>query len=496
MTKKTEVKADNEKELIEMDEAIKLLKSSRPTFYRWVRTGKITGMKVGRQWRFYKEDIERFLKGEAPRIALTADIKPLIKILAAQIKELGGKLPESEHRGGVEEAVLLTIALGALLKASDIHITSDSIQNRALIRYRLSGMLKEFAAFDLRLVPAVIARWKTLAACSTLETRKPQDGKFVAELPGGRLDLRVSFLPAFPEESVTVRILDSLAIKIHLDEMPFEPEFLNKLKRALQISYGMIIVSGPSGSGKTTTLYGCLNKVAKPELKVVSVEDPVEYILPGVTQVQVDHKAGMNFPYLLRAVLRSDPDVIMVGELRDHETLEMAQQAALTGHLVLTTLHTDEAAAALLRLKEMTGNDMVAADSTKYLVAQRIIRRLCPFCSKKDNVDPSRIEFLSDLARKGNTASKSLQNYFKKPVGCPKCHNTGFKGRIVVAEILEVTPEIIDKGLRKNAGIKEIREIGVRQGMITLLSQGIAKAAKGETTIEEVRRTLAENLLF
>ena len=498
MTKKTEAKAENGKELVEMDEAIRLLKSSRPTFYRWVRSGKITGMKVGRQWRFYKEDIERFLKGEAPRIELTADIKPLIKELEKHIKELGGKVPIAEAKGGVPEAVNLMIALGVVLKASDIHITPhlnmDGSNNLAVIRYRLSGVLKEFARFDLRLLPAVISGWKTLASCNTFETKKPQDGKITVTLEGSRLDLRVCFLPSFPEESVTVRILNSSTVNINLDDISLEPEVMKTLKRAIRIPHGMIIVSGPTGSGKTTMLYACLNKLAGPEVMTVSVEDPVEYVLPWITQVQVDPRSGMGFPQLLRAVLRSDPDVIMVGELRDAETLGMAQQCALTGHLVFSTLHTNEATASLIRMKEMSENAMVTADSSKFLIAQRLIRKLCPHCGKEEKLSPAHFKQVSGIAEKGNASFKGLTNGFKKAVGCPKCNNTGYKGRTVLMEVLEVTPEI-GKALRANANLEEIREQGVKQGMITLLSQGIAKAARGETTLKEIMGVMGENLL-
>ena len=497
MTKKMTKQEENGKTLIEMDEAIKLLKSSRPTFYRWVRTGKIKGMKIGRQWRFYKEDIERFLKGEAPRIELNADINPLIKGLAKHIKELGGKLPKTEQKGGVEEAVELTIALGVLLKASDIHITPhlymETESNQAVIRYRLSGVLKEFARFDMRLVPAVVARWKTLAACNTLETKKPQDGKIMMNASGGRFDLRVSFLPSLPEESVTVRILDSSAVNINLDTIPYEPELLKTLKRALQIPHGMIVVSGPTGSGKTTTLYACLNKIAKPEVKVMSVENPIEYVLPWVTQVQVDPKSGMSFAYFLRAVLRSDPDVIMVGEIRDSETLAMAQQCALTGHLVLTTLHTTEATASLFRMKEISDNAMVTADSSKFLLAQRLVRKLCPYCSTKEKLKPEQLSFLSAITGKGNASFQGLANDFKISVGCPKCNNTGFKGRTVIAEILEVTPEI-GRALKESAGLEEIKALAVKQGMITMLSSGIMKASKGETTLNEIMQVTGERL--
>ena len=297
--------------LLTMPEAIELLNTTRPTFYRWVRAGRIKAQKVGRQWRFQRADIDRFMQGEAPRIDLPVDISPLIQTLREKIKKTGETaclqdLPKSSNP--VEEAVALMIAVGLATKACDIHITSHSMDGNTsgVLRYRLDGDLLPVATFDVRLLPAIVQEWKRLAACDIHEKEKPQDGRILAEICGTKLDLRFHVLPACLGESVAVRILDPSAVCLELDRCGYAPNDMEKLRRILHSPWGVIIVTGPSGTGKTTTLYSCLNELACPERKLISIEDPVEYLLPWVTQIALNPIANVTFTTAARAVLRAD----------------------------------------------------------------------------------------------------------------------------------------------------------------------------------------------
>ena len=492
-------------ELIEMDDAIALLKTSRSTFYRWLRTGKIRGMKLGRQWRFYREDIERFLKGEEPRIELRADIGPLIATLSARIRELGGERAPAEEQGEVERAVRHIIHLAVLMRASDIHITphlpaSDTqvvpylVDRRprsiAALRYRIDGVLHRIAEIDMRLLPAIAERWKTLAACNIRETVRPQDGRILLDVAKKQLDIWVSFLPAAHGESITAHILDSnMAAQISIDSIEFSRRDKEELTRALEAPRGLILLAGPTDSGKTTALYGCVNHVAGPDRKVMSVEDPVEFHLPWVVQVQVRPKEGVTFTTAMRSFLRSDPDVIVVGEIRGAEPLNLALQSTLTGHLVLTSIHSDEAAQALKRMVEIGAPPFLVADAASLIIAKRLVRRLCRKCSTKKTPSADLLDWAKELCRKGGVEWDSLPKDFAAPVGCANCGKTGFVNRNVIAEALKISPEV-GAALRRGASVDELRTIAVGQGMTTIAADGVRRAAAGETTLDEVRRVL------
>ena len=486
--------AEKGDELIDMNEAIDLLKTTRPTFYRWLRSGKIKGMKVGRQWRFTRGDIERFLKGQAPRVDLPADIGPLIGTLQKELAELGGKDRTPEDYADVRHAVTLMIQLGDAMKASDIHLSPHLPEGArravASLRYRVDGVLHQKAEIDIRLLPAIVERWKYMAACDVTEKVLSQDGRILIELDGGKdLDLRVNFLPASLGEMVTVRILDRSAVSLDLSRIDYAPGDREKLLEAVRSPWGLICVTGPTGSGKTTVLYSCLTEVAGPHVKTMSIEDPVELQLPWATQVPVRESAGMTFDRAVRAILRSDPDVILIGEIRNFETLMVAHQAALTGHLILTTLHANEAALALKRMVDIGSPPFVVADSTRLVLSQRLARRLCRECASDAEPEAARIEQVRELAAAGGLDWNALTPTWKKPVGCPKCGKTGYRGRTVIAEVLEVTPEI-GRALREGASVDELRRIAVSQGMTTMAADGVRRAAKGDTTLDEVMRVL------
>jgi general secretion pathway protein E len=487
------------REVIDMPAAIEILKTTQPTFYRWLRTGKLKGMKVGRQWRFYRDDIERFLKGESPIVELPGDIKPLLAALSERLKKAGVKPADREGENGVEKAVRYMIALGPALNASDVHVTSHQDPSTSkpvsVVRYRIDGVLHRIAEIDPRLLPAVIEQWKRLSGCDVHDKDRPQDGRmimsnaFLGTKGDTNLDIRVSFVPTGLGESLTARFLLSVTAAFDLKRIDYAPADRERILRALGLPWGLILITGPTGSGKTTVLYSCINELARPEVKVLTIEDPVEYYLPWATQIAVKEQTGMTIERAMRAALRSDPDVIMVGEIRNSEILGIVHASSLTGHVVLSTLHTDEAVGALRRMVEMGTDAFVVADSTKLVVAQRLIRKLCPHCSVKDTPPAARLDAAAEAARKGGLNWRTLEPDWRKAVGCDKCSMTGYKGRNVIAEVLEMTPEI-GRALRNNASLDELRDIAVGCGMTTMAADGIRRAAAGETTLDEVMRVI------
>jgi len=479
-------------ELLDMDQAMSLVGVSRPTFYRWLREGKIKGLKLGRQWRFYREDVERFIRGEEPRIELRADIGPLIEQLEAKLSELGVEPAGMHEDDDVVRATALMIWVAYATRASDLHVEPHMSEELgysvARIRVRVDGVLHKTAEFDMRLASAIVERWKIMANVDVHEKVKPQDGRIMLNIQGEKLDLRVSFMPGAIGEAVTARLLSRDQVLLDLERIDYAPRDREVIERHLADPWGLVVVSGPTGSGKTTVLYACLKRVAGPEIKTVSVEDPVEYFLPWTMQSHLNHGAGVDFPRMMRSALRSDPDVILLGEIRDNETLQMCHQAALTGHLVMTTLHADEAANALVRMVEIGAAPFVVAESTKVVIAQRLVRCLCPECSAVAD-DPEQLDQATELALSGGLAASALKGPFRVPRGCPKCNGLGYRRRTVIAEVLEVTGAV-GKALRRGAGVDEIRSIAVGEGMTTMAADGIRRAAAGQTSLAEVMRVL------
>jgi len=482
-------------DIVDMKEAIKLLNTTRSTFYRWIREGKVKGMKVGRQWRFYREDIDRFMKGEEPRIELSANIQPLIEYLRERIERPGVEtvVSDTSEKSPVVEAVDLMIRLADTMNASDIHLAShmkkDSTEATAFLRYRVDGALQTVSEVDPRLLMPIMNRWKILAGCDVGEKGKPQDGRILVDCDGKKIELRASFLPSGLGESLTVRIMAGAAWLVHLklDDLGFAPGDKKRILRWLHAPWGIIIVSGPTGSGKTTALYACLNHIAVPEVKVLTIENPVEVFLPWAVQVPVNLDAGFTFAAALRSVLRSDPDVIMVGEMRDTETLEMVHECALTGHLVLTQMHTSGAVGALKRMVDLGSEPYIIGESTKLIIAQRLVRKLCPDCSVEHDPPAELLDRIAKVACGGGLGWDSLPKKFREPVGCSNCKETGYKGRNVIAETLEITPGII-AALGRGASLDELQTIAVDQGMTTIAADGVRQAAHGETSIAEIMR--------
>jgi general secretion pathway protein E len=369
-------------------------------------------------------------------------------------------------------------------RASDVHI--EPFENQLKVRYRIDGILHEIEPPPRQLKAAVISRLKILAQLNIAERRLPQDGRIKIRLAGKDVDLRIATVPTLYGESVVIRLLERAQIFTELEAMGFPPTLLRQFNELIYKPHGMILVTGPTGSGKTTTLYGALQKINDPEKKIITIEDPVEYQLSGVNQIQVKPQIGLSFANGLRSIVRQDPDVIMVGEIRDPETAEIAVQAALTGHLVFSTLHTNDAAGAISRLLEMGVQDYLLSSSLLGVLAQRLVRRLCATCRKE-------VPFTGFNA---NEPELTLQKAETLPtvweaVGCNACSGTGYLGRVAILELLPVTSELC-KIIVQRADAGVIRALAVQQGMRLLREDGWDKVRRGVTTVAEVLRVTRE----
>ena len=369
-------------------------------------------------------------------------------------------------------------------RASDIHI--EPFADALKVRYRVDGILKEVDAPPVRSTAAVISRVKIMAKLNIAERRLPQDGRIPIRIQGRELDLRVSTVPTMFGESVVMRLLDKESVRFDLDALGFEGSPRERLRVILDQPYGILLVTGPTGSGKSTTLYTALSRLNTEERKIITVEDPVEYQLPGINQIQVKSAIGMTFSGALRAIVRQDPDIIMVGEMRDLETARIAVQSALTGHVVLSTLHTNDAASGVTRLLDMGVEDYLLTSTINGILGQRLVRRLCPLCRKSYRALPELAERFTHMSG----ASQSIDLH--RAVGCDACNGTGYHGRLVITEVLMMTDQL-RKAVLGHATATEIRRIAVEEGMETMYQDGLRKALDGRTTIEEVLRVAEDN---
>ena len=390
-----------------------------------------------------------------------------------------------ELKEAVEEAPvvkLVNLILSDAIKkgASDIHI--EAYEKKFRVRHRIDGVLYEVMNPPMKLRAALTSRLKIMAELDIAERRLPQDGRIKLKMKDREIDLRVSTLPCLFGEKVVLRILDKGALSFDLRKLGFEQKAMDDLMKAVHAPYGMVLVTGPTGSGKSTTLYAALQQINEIGINIMTAEDPVEYNLYGVNQVQMKEEIGLNFAAALRSFLRQDPDVVLVGEIRDYETAEIAVKAALTGHLVLSTLHTNDAPSTVTRLLNMGVEPFLVASSVILIIAQRLVRRICPECKKEEKASPS---VLVDL---GFSPQEAESIVFYKGSGCPNCNNTGYRGRIALYEVLSVDDEI--RGLiLEGASATEIKKKAVASGMKTLRLSGLTKLKEGLTTIEEILRT-------
>jgi general secretion pathway protein E len=365
------------------------------------------------------------------------------------------------------------------LRASDIHL--EPFDDGLHVRYRVDGEIDTYEVIEPRLAAAVVSRMKLLAQLDIAERRLPQDGRIKTRVKGRELDLRVSTVPTVHGESVVLRVLDRASVRFSLAELGFSPDTLQRFEALLARPHGILLVTGPTGSGKTTTLYGALSKLDANALKILTVEDPVEYQLEGVNQIHVHPQIGLTFASALRSILRQDPDIIMIGEMRDGETAQIAVQSALTGHLVLSTLHTNTAASAVVRMTDMGVERYLITSSVNGVLSQRLVRRLCGHCRRPADL-PAELVDSSGLARFLQPGQVALA-----APGCAQCRGTGYWGRAAIHELLTVD-EPIREAILRGADASQLNDRARRGGMVTLYEDGLRKVAAGVTSLEEVLR--------
>ncbi|MCH7818352.1 MAG: Flp pilus assembly complex ATPase component TadA [Candidatus Marinimicrobia bacterium] len=392
---------------------------------------------------------------------------------AAEFKDFGADTAAEDV--SVVQMVDMIINQAIKTSASDIHI--EPREHELRIRYRVDGALQEVFTPPKKLQSAIISRVKILASLDIAETRLPQDGRIQHKIADKKVDMRISTYPTFFGEKIVIRVLDSEGAKISLPGLGLTGDTLTKYRKLIRSPNGIILVTGPTGSGKTTSLYASINEINKEELNIITIEDPIEYQLPNINQGQVNPKAGVSFSTALRSILRQDPDVIMVGEIRDIDTAALAIQAALTGHLVLSTVHTNDAAGAIARLINMGIEKFMVASTIRGVIAQRLVRKLCNECAKRYRPTDDELKALK--------LKPSDDIIFRKPVGCMSCRKTGYQGRTGLYEILVPNQEIIDLILSGGSSM-EIKNAAVKAGMQTLRMQGLEKVIKGLTSIEEI----------
>lgn len=420
-----------------------------------------------------EELIRAWIKTSFGAVEETADDATDEVTLAEDVEGLRDLASEAPVIKTVNQMLTRAVEIGA----SDIHI--EPFADRVQIRFRADGLLYEHEALSKRMLQGITTRIKIMSHIDIAERRLPQDGRIQIKVAGKHIDLRVSCLPVMYGESIVLRILDKQSISFSLGSLGFPDRELAKFNQLIRQPYGIILVTGPTGSGKTTTLYSALHDINSPDKKIITVEDPVEYELDGINQVQVNTTSGLTFARGLRSIVRQDPDVILIGEIRDQETADIAIQSALTGHLVFSTLHTNNAAGAVARLLEMGAEDYLLASSVIGIMAQRLVRVLCPHC-KESYVVPGELRI-----RLGLDMGQGERLF--RPKGCEKCSMTGYKGRVAIFELFEIDDEIREMILLKKSS-SALTAAGVAKGMRLLRDDGLAKVVQGLTSIEEIVR--------
>jgi type IV pilus assembly protein PilB len=400
-----------------------------------------------------------------------------------EVIEASEEVPtEQDLRSAVQDKPLVKLVDGIISDAikrgaSDIHI--ESYEKRIRVRYRLDGNLQEMSPLPFKYRPAIVSRVKIMADLDISERRLPQDGRIKVKVGDRAVDIRVSILPTIFGEKVVMRILDPRSLMVDLTKLGFPEKGLKQFAEAIKLPYGMILVTGPTGSGKTTTLYSALKQINEPDINIMTAEDPVEFNFDGINQVQVKSDIGFTFATCLRSFLRQDPDVIMVGEIRDGETADIAIRAALTGHLVFSTVHTNDAASTINRLVDIGVPGYLVASAVRLIMAQRMVRKVCNFCKEEVKVSPEA------LLRLG-VPEKEIKDFkVYQGRGCQECNNTGFSGRTGLFEIMPITPDI-ERMIMEGKSSQDIKEYAVANGMLTLRMAAIEKLKKGITSLEEV----------
>jgi len=430
-----------------------------------------------------EEDVEALLSrmGTLQNAAADAIIEDQDEHESASDEDLG-VAGVSEMRVSAEDAPVIKLVYSVLAQAvgegaSDIHLEPEEGELR--IRFRIDGVLKESAHVPRRMIGAVISRLKIMSELDIAEKRVPQDGRVGVSVEGRRIDLRVTTLPTQRGEGATIRILDEGNAQRSLDDLGMDGSARARFEHSFKRAYGAVLVTGPTGSGKSTTLYAALAALNQIEKKIITIEDPVEYRIAGINQLNVNRKAGLDFATGLRSILRADPDIVMVGEIRDAETARIAIEAALTGHMMLSTLHTNDAPGAIARLNEMGIEAFLTASSVDCVVAQRLARKLCSYCKRSTSIP------VSALSEAGIGAHGDIQAF--EPIGCPRCGNSGYKGRVGIYSVMSLSEKLKELTVA-HAAETEIAAIAHEEGMLTLREDGVAKVRGGMTSLEEVLR--------
>lgn len=421
-----------------------------------------------------KDAINRYLRANAELTELSHEIAATAK------KEVDLESDSGEDASPVARFVSLLINQAIDDHCSDIHIEPQ--EDGLLVRYRIDGVLHVFQKAPKAMTQGVISRIKVMSDMDIGERRKPQDGRITVKHNGQKVDLRVAALPTVWGEKIVMRILSTPSGNLKVEDLNFSQRNFDVFSKAYNRPYGLVLVTGPTGSGKSTTLYATLGDVAKPEINIITVEDPVEFRMRGINQVQVNNKAGMTFAAALRSILRADPDVVLIGEIRDQETANIAIEASLTGHLVLSTLHTNDAPSAVTRLTEMGVEPFLLSSSLAAVMAQRLARRLCKKCKRQDTATEAELRTLG-VPHMPDTPLPTIW----RPVGCQECANTGYSGRVAIQQVMGVDSTMEDLIARGATSI-DIDKAAKEQGMTTLRKDGWQKALQGITSVEEVLR--------
>ncbi len=439
------------------------------------------------------QDAIQRLFGSKPVNVAAANPKKVLEVLrrmevSENVREYVDEIRKDLRYGGAEKeegdspAVLKLIDLifknAIYNRASDIHI--EATEKNCIVRERVDGMLQQGFLFDRDIFDPLASRMKLMANLDIAEKRKPQDGRITAMVGDKEYDFRVSTLPTLLGESIVLRILDKSKVLVRLEDAGMSEFCYKRFTLGIKAPYGIVLVTGPTGSGKTTTLYGALNAIRDVKDKIITVEDPVEYQMPGIQQVQVNAHAGLSFAAALRSILRQDPDKIMIGEIRDGETLRIAIQAALTGHLVLSTLHTNDAISAVTRIIDMGIESYLVSGALVAIQAQRLVRKICPYCKTTEVLNSHIMDEIKPYLNVDNPV-------FYKGAGCKECNNSGYRGREMISEVLTVSDEL-SRMIAKNASKEQLTEQAMKEGFVTMFEDGIKKSLTGVTTVSEIFR--------
>jgi type IV pilus assembly protein PilB len=453
-------------------------------------------------WNFGLAKYHTNLEGEIQHLVDEGDSKDSQKVTTGVAADLQEELKKMAEQIPVVRVVDTLLEYAVMEKASDVHIEPQ--EHTIVVRYRIDGVLHDVMTLPKAIQPALVARIKVLASLKIDEHRLPQDGRFKIEKEGYKYSLRISTIPIFDGEKIVIRLLDESSKAMSLEQLGFLKSQLDIVNQNIHKPHGMLLVTGPTGSGKSTTLYAVLSILNTKSVNISTIEDPIEYRIVGANQMQVNTKIGLSFAIGLRALLRQDPNIIMIGEIRDAETAEEAMHAAMTGHIVLSTLHTNSAAGALPRLIDIGEEPYLIASTVNAVMGQRLMRVICSDCKTEERVDVATqanleklftLDKLIEVLKRESIVDSKIKTFsdlkFYKGKGCEKCNMTGYRGRISIHEILEVTPQIAEMIIKRSSS-QELQDASEKNGMVLLWQDGFIKAVQGQTTIEEILRVTKE----